>query len=287
MASGPLVVIAGQTASGKTALAIRLAQSFNGEIVCADSRTVYRYMDIGTAKPSKSEQEQISHHLLDIVDPDEKFNAVEMKKIADKAIEDINSRGKTAFLVGGTGLFISAVIYNFRFGPKDDSLRSRLDNLSLSELQEEARKIGISDNDISFDNKRHLARAVERGGMVKDEKRLRDNCLFIGINQETEELKKRMKSRLENMLESGLENEVRRLAEKYGWSAPGMNAICYKEWEGYFAGEQSLEKTKQKLYKDTWHYAKRQKTWFKRDKNIHWVTSGDEAVRLVQQFLIQ
>lgn len=234
----PLVVIVGQTASGKTALALELAQKYNGEIICADSRTIYKEMDIGTAKPSVQEQSLIKHYLLDVVSPDKRFNANNFKRLASKAVKEIDSRGKVPFLVGGTGLYISSLVYDFNFN-------------------------GESDNS------------------------LRDNCLIIGLQLDADELKNRIKKRVDLMIEQGLEEEVRTLANKYGFDAPGMNGICYRQWREYLAGEQSLDELRQKLYTVTWQYARRQKTWFKRDNNIHWITSVDEATRLVQQFLIQ
>lgn len=234
----PLVVILGQTASGKSKMAIELAKQYDGEIICADSRTIYKNMDIGTAKPSKKEQAEIRHHLLDVVNPSERFNASQFKDLANNAIKGIASRNKVPFMVGGTGLYISSVIYDFGFKNETDS-------------------------------------------------ELRDNCLLVGIKLEKDELKARIKARVNEMVEAGLEDEVRSLAMKYGFDAPGINAICYKEWQPYFAGEQSIEELKQKLYTNNWQYAKRQKTWFKRDYNIHWITSVEEASVLVQQFLIQ
>lgn len=233
-----MVVILGQTASGKSEVAMKLAEKFDGEIICADSRTIYKGMDLGTAKPSKTDREKIRHHLLDMVNPAERFNASQFKKRASEAIEDISSRGKTPFLVGGTGLYISSLVYNFGFEKDNDN-------------------------------------------------RLRDNCLLLGLKLEKDELKRRIKSRVDAMIEHGLEAEVRNLAAKYGFDAPGMNAICYKEWQGYFAGEQSIDELRQKLYTNNWQYARRQNTWFKRDVNIHWLTSVKEASVLVEQFLIQ
>ncbi len=239
MAASPLIVLVGQTASGKSVMAMELAQKYNGEIICADSRTVYKEMDIGTAKPNKAERAEIKHHLLDAVAPDKRFNANNFKKLAEEAIADITSRGKIPFLVGGTGLYVSSVVYDFGFkGNKDNKLR--------------------------------------------------DNCLMIGLKLGKDELKERIKKRVDAMIDGGgLENEVRVLIDKYGFNVPGMNAICYKEWEGYFDGEQSMDELKQKLYTNNWQYARRQNTWFKRDNNIHWLTSVEKASVLVHQFLIQ
>jgi tRNA dimethylallyltransferase len=269
-------------------MAINLAEKFGGEIICADSRTVYKGMDNGTAKPTRSDQKRIKHHLLDIVNPDEEFNAADMKKLAAEAIKEIAERGKIPFLVGGTGLYINGVIYDFRFGNKKDPIiRKKLEKMTGERLQKRAIELGIRENEINFKNRRHLLRAVERGGIIKSGKRLRKNCLLIGVDIEQNELKARIKKRVDRMLDTGLEEEVRILATRYGFDAPGMSAICYKEWQDYFAGEQSLKELKENLCKNTWQYARRQRTWFKRDGNIRWIISVDEASRVVQQFLIQ
>lgn len=283
----PLIVIVGQTASGKTALALELAKRFNGEIIAADSRTVYRKMDIGTAKPTKKEQELIKHHLLDVVNPNEDFNAAEFKLLANQAISEIYLRGKIPILVGGTGLYIDTLIYDFKLGKVDKELRLKLETMTDSELAAKAKKLGIKEGDINFKNRRHLIRAVERGGAEKTDTKLRDNCLVLGVDVPGEELHQRIKNRINEMLASGLENEVRVLTKELSFDSPGLNTICYKEWQPYFRGEQSLEEVRQNLYKNTWQYARRQKTWFKRNQNIEWITSVNEAVRLVQQFLIQ
>lgn len=287
MAPRPLIVLVGQTAVGKSEMAIKLAETFNGEIICADSRTVYKGMDIGTAKPSKDDMRRVKHYLIDEITPDKKFSASDMKKLANKAIEDIISKNKTPFLVGGTGLYINALVYDFKFGAVNEKLRSELEDLAIEDLQKKAEEIGINSSDIDFLNRRHLARAIERGNVPKDDNKIRKNCLMLGIDINQDELKKRIKARIEKMIQNGLENEVRTLAGKYGFDAPGMDAICYKEWQTFFKNEQSLDELKQKLYKDNWQYAKRQKTWFKKDTNIQWITSVDEASVLVQQFLIQ
>lgn len=238
MAAPKLIVIAGQTASGKSAMALELAKKLNGEIICADSRTIYKQMDIGTAKPDKNEQAQVRHHLIDVIEPDKRFSANDFKKLANKSIEEIASRGKIPILTGGTGLYINSVIYDFGFNGKTDN-------------------------------------------------KLRENCLVIGLKLDKDTLRQRIKDRVDTMIQAGLETEVRALADKYGFSAPGMNAICYKEWQPFFAGEQTIYDVKQQLYKNNWQYARRQNTWFKRDENIRWITSVDEASVLAQQFLIQ
>lgn len=283
-----IVVIVGQTASGKSDVAMNLAQKHNGEIICLDSRTVYKGMDIGTSKPSKIDQADIRHHLLDVVSPDEQFSVADAKRLCNQTIKDISDRGKIPFLVGGTGLYINSIVYDFQLGNKRQPLlRDKLEKLPIEDLQRQARELQITEKDVNFQNKRHLARSIERGGVIKSDTKLRKNCLMIGLDVDQDDLKSRIKDRINKMINDGLEKEVRTLEKKYGFDAAGMNSIGYKEWKEYFAGEQSIEDLKQKLYKNTWQYARRQKTWFKRDKNIHRTTSVNDASRVVEQFLIQ
>ena len=284
----PLIVIVGQTASGKSDLAVDLAVKFNGEIICVDSRTIYKGMDIGTSKPDLDLQKKVPHHLLDIVHPDEEFTAADMKIRANQSIKNIEMTGKVPFLVGGTGLYINSIIYDFKFGArKDKKTRQKLESLTDAQLASQAKNMGIRQKDVNFLNRRHLIRAIERGGMIKDASKLRQDCIVIGIEIDSNILKTRISERIDQMIDLGLEDEAKNLAEKYGFDVPGMNAIGYKEWKAYFEGEQSIDDVRQSMYKNTWQYARRQKTWFKRDKNINWITSVDEAVRLVEQFLIQ
>ncbi|HEX5797586.1 MAG TPA: tRNA (adenosine(37)-N6)-dimethylallyltransferase MiaA, partial [Candidatus Saccharimonadales bacterium] len=285
MKKTPLVVVVGATASGKSEMVLELAEKFNGEIICADSRTIYKGMDIGTAKPSSEDRLKIKHHLLDIVAPDEEFNAAEFKRLANRTIEEIKGRGKIPFLAGGTGLYISGVVYDYGFGDKKDPLiRTRLEKETTEDLKKKAKKLALTEDDINFKNRRHLIRAIERGGIIKGDDKLRDNCLILGIDIGQDELKSRIRKRIDRMIKSGLEKEVRKLVSMYSFNAAGMDAICYKEWQSYFAGEQSLAELKEEMYKNTWQYARRQKTWFRRDKNIRWATSSDEASVLVYQF---
>lgn len=245
-------------------------------------------MDIGTSKPDLDLQKKVPHHLLDIVSPNEEFTAADMKIRANQSIKNIEMTGKAPFLVGGTGLYINSIIYDFKFGPKKDKkTREKLESLTDAELNKQANILNIDQKDVNFLNRRHLIRAIERGGVIKDKPELRQNCIVIGIEIDSEILKTHISERIDQMIDLGLEGEVKSLAEKYGFDAPGMNTIGYKEWKAYFEGEQSIDHVKQNMYKNTWQYARRQKTWFKRDDNINWITSGDDAVRLVEQFLIQ
>jgi tRNA dimethylallyltransferase len=286
--SQPLVVIVGQTASGKSDLAIKIAKKYNGEVICADSRTIYKGMDIGTAKPSLMDRGLIRHYLLDIIEPDQTYSASDFKNQAASCLKDIHSRSKLPIITGGTGLYINSLIYDFDFGrPPDPLKRKKLQSLSMTLLQRKAEELGITEEQINFKNKRHLVRAIENGGIKRSKKQLRENTLLVGLRLDDKHLKQRISSRIERMIDIGLEAEVRTLSEKYGWNAPGLNTIAYKEWRGYFNGKLNINDVKENMFKNNWQYARRQKTWFKKDVNIHWFTSGEPLIRQVDQFLIQ
>ncbi len=281
----PLVVILGQTASGKSALAMRLAGMFNGEIIAADSRTIYKGMDIGTAKPDAVDRQIIRHHLLDIVRPDEPFTVAEFQARANAAISDITIRGKLPFLVGGSGLYIDAVIYGFSFrAPGEESQRKELQTLNVSELQGLLEEEGI-DLPENKDNPRHLIRALETRGELPTRSPLRPHTLVIGLMKDRDELQARISDRVDEMISNGFVDEVKHLSEQYGWDAPALQAPGYKAFRMYLAGQATLESAKQQFIQYDLQYAKRQKTWFKRNKDIIWISNAEEAVDLVTTFL--
>lgn len=266
---------------------MELARKYNGEIICADSRTVYKGMDIGTAKPNKTEQAEIPHHLLDIITPDQPFSAAKFKKISQVATHSIYGRGKLAIMVGGTGLYVDGVIFDFAFlPPVEPDEREHLYGLTIEELQAKITRLGIAMPKNS-QNKRHLVRAVETNGAVAVKKGLRANTLIIGLEVERAELEKRIGERTSRMIQAGLEQEVERLADTYGWEAPGLSAVGYREWRAYFAGSQGLEETVAQIQTNTLHYAKRQRTWFRRNPHIQWVKNGAGAEQLLKYFLQQ
>jgi tRNA dimethylallyltransferase len=269
-----LLVIVGETASGKSALALRLAQQFNGEIICADSWTVRRGLDIGTAKPSLAEQALVPHHLLDIVEPDEEFTAAVFKRLAQAAITDIAARGKLPIMVGGTGLYIDGVLYDFGFLEAGDrQARTQLNDLSMAELLRKIHDLQLDTQSVDIRNKRRLIRLIETNGAVPTRQQLRANTLVIGIKTERSVLQQRITSRVDAMLAAGLEAEVQALAGRYGWDSEGLKGVGYAQWKDYFAGTESLTETRQKIIKASQDLAKRQRTWFKRDKSIQWFTA--------------
>ncbi len=279
-------MIVGETASGKSALAIELAKKFNGEIISADSWTVYKGFDIGTAKPTAEERRRVPHHLLDIADPAEGFNAALYKKLVLKAVEDIDRRGKLPIMAGGTSLYIDSVIFDYSFlPPGKPGERQRLHSLTLPELLKIANESGLDTRSIDNRNKRRVIRLIENQGLLPSRKNIRPNTLVIGLEVSREELKKGIEKRVAKMIHRGLEPEVDSLAKKYGWQIEPMKGIGYREFREYLEGSQTLEETKARIIKSTLDLAKRQRTWFKRNKSIHWVSKQSEAVELTTTFL--
>lgn len=269
----PLLVIVGETASGKSQLAIQLAKRLNGELICADSWTVRREVDIGTAKPNQKDRQQVVHHLLDIVGPDEDFTAAVFKRHAKQAINDIATRGKLPIMVGGTGLYIDGVIYDYGFLPAGDrAARQELNQLSNQQLIDriKAASLNIPDT-VDTGNKRRLIRLLEtKGQQPTKQHSIRPNTLIIGIRTDRQELEQRIIERVDGMIEQGLEQEVAQLANKYGWDCEALKGVGYAQWKGYFLGTESRDEVRQMIIKATKDLAKRQRTWFKRNKSIHW-----------------
>ena len=276
----PLIVIVGQTASGKTRLAIEVALRCNGEIICADSMTIYRNMNIGTAKPSTEEQERVKHHLLDIVDPNEKFTVHDFKVRAQKTIQDIIDRGKVPILVGGSGLYIDAVLYDYQFRPSVPlSIREKYEKYSVEELQAELIERGIPMPENSV-NKRYLIRSAEVGSLAPAERKMRPNTYIFGINIDPSEQKVRSKLRLEEMLAQGLVDEVRALGDLYGWDIAPMQAPSYRSFHGFIMNEYEMGEAKEKCLQYEAQIAKKQRTWFKRNKSIQWYSDPSKIVEI-------
>ncbi len=289
-----LIVILGPTASGKTKLAIDLAKQFDGEIVSADSRQVYKEMNIGTNKPTKREIKSVPHHLIDIIKPNQEFNVALYKDLALKTIQEIQARNKLPFLVGGTGLYISAVVENIDFPriPANKKLRKKLEKKTEKELFSLYRKLDPEGSKfIEKENKRRLIRAIEvckATGKSFWQQRKKDEPLFnvleIGIKTDKKILQERIQKRIKKMIKKGLEKEVRKLFKQYK-NIPSLDTIGYKEWKEYFEGKINKEAAIEKIIANTKRYAKRQMTWFKKDKKIKWIKNKKEAERLIRNFL--
>ena len=286
MTNGPHIVIVGETASGKSALALELAQKFNGEIICADAMTVYKGFDVGTAKPSQQEQSLVPHHLLDVTTAAEGYSAPQFKRAALIVTEDIQRRGRIPILVGGTGLYVDSILYDYSFlQPSSEEQRAFLNDMSLTELIELATKNGLPIDSVDIRNKRRVIRLIENNGAMPERSELRKNTLVLGITQTKDGLEERIAQRVDVMIRQGLEQEVAKLSAQYGWDVEPMKAIGYREWQDYFNGTQTLELTVERIISGTKRLAKKQRTWFKRNNSIHWVSNRDEAVATTTTFL--
>lgn len=267
----PLIVIVGPTASGKTGLAIKLARRFNGEIICADSRTLYKGMDIGTAKPTLDERQGVPHWGLDLVEPGESFNVAMFKEYTEKKIAEIRSRGHIPFLVGGTGLYVDAVIFDYKFNQgSNQSLRSSLSELSLSELQLYCHKNNIALPENSL-NKRYIIRAIEQKG-INQQRRSEpiSTSIIVGISTDRTTLRTRISDRTEQLFTNGVVEESIKLGKKYGWDSEAMTGNIYPLVHRYSKGELSLQEVKDKFTTLDWRLAKRQLTWLRRNQYIRW-----------------
>lgn len=272
----PLIVIAGPTASGKTDLAIQLAKEYRGEIICADSRTIYKGMDIGTAKPTKKEREAVPHWGLDLVEPGEYFSAADFKRYADKKIVEIRARGNIPFLVGGTGLYVDSVVFDYIFGPRaDETKRAKLEKYSINELQKYCKNNNIILPENSK-NKRYLIRAIEQSSSPpRSKKTPKANTVIVGIATEKDELRRRIEYRAEHLFENGMIEEAMGLGEKYGWKSEAMTANIYRLTKHYLDGELSEDELRTAFVVSDWRLAKRQCTWLKRNSFIHWAPLSD------------
>lgn len=286
IAANPLVVVVGETASGKSRIGMQLAERFGGEIIAADAWTVYEYFNIGTAKPSSQDRKRVNHHLVDVFKPTGHCNAAEYKQLAIQAVNEVSSRGKLPILVGGTGLYVDSVLFDYQFRSRADTdTRNVLNTMTNDQLLAEVIGLGLPTEDIDTANNRRLIRLIESRGVKAEKSPLRKNTLILGQALPREELKTRVTRRVEAMFASGLELEVNKLVKQYGWDVSPMQAIGYREFQAYFEESQTLDETKALIIRNTMHLAKKQRTWFKRNKSIHWVDSDKEAVALVTTFL--
>jgi tRNA dimethylallyltransferase len=268
----PLVIIVGPTASGKTKVAIELAEEFGGEIICADSRTIYRGMDIGTAKPTVEEQAQVPHWGIDLVEPDERFTVADFKQYAEQKIEEIRLRGHVPFLVGGTGMYVDAVLFDYEFGGAVDvALRDELNRMSLDELTEYCIKHNVKLPE-NAKNKQYVVRAIERKDInVKRRSVPINNSIIVGIATDKFILDERIAHRTEQLFEDGVVEEAIRLGKKYGWENSAFTGNVYQVIKSHLLGEYSEEEMKDKNTTLDRQLAKRQRTWFKRNAYIRWL----------------
>jgi len=277
----PLVVIVGPTASGKTSLAIDLAEKFGGEIICADSRSIYKGADIGTAKATSSDRSRVPHWGLDLVEPSDYFSVVDFKKYAEQKIDEIRSRGHVPFLVGGTGLYIDAVIFDYQFGKEVDvDERTTLNKMTIDELHDYCKKnnIPLPENK---QNKRYVIRAIEKKDtkVSKKSEPIR-NTIIVGITTDKVLLRNQIDKRVEQMLETGVVEEAKILGKKYGWNSEALKSNAYRIIGSHLLGDIKYDDIKIKNSTLDWRLAKRQLTWLKRNPYIKWL-SFDEARKFI------
>lgn len=268
----PLIVIAGPTASGKSGVAIELALEYGGEIICADSRTIYKGMDIGTAKPSKPDQAKVPHWGLDLVAPNEPFSAADFKRYAVQKIAEIRGRGHVPFLVGGTGLYIDSIVFDYQFGPPADlEKRAKLERMSLDELHKYCiqNNIRLPQNE---QNKRYVIRAIEQKS-ISNKRSVTpiDNCIIVGITTENEQLRERIHTRSEQLYDDGVALEAKTLGDMYGWESEAMTANIYRLSRAYLNNEITQQEFKKRNEIADWQLAKRQMTWLKRNQFLTWL----------------
>ena len=288
-----VIVICGPTASGKTALSIELAKQINGEIISADSMQIYKYMDIGSAKPTTEEMQGIKHYMLDFVEPDKRYSVAEYKLEAEKCIEEILSKNKVPIIAGGTGLYIDSLIYGIEFSDIkiDEEYRNSLEKLCEEKGLETLYNMAVNIDSkametISKNDKKRIMRVLEiyhETGKTKTQQELESrknelkyNYKVYAINWDREKLYQRINKRVDIMIENGLIDEVRKLLTNYKNMPTAIQGLGYKEIKLYLDGEITKEEAIEKIKMETRRYAKRQFTWFRKNKQTIWVDGEND-----------
>ena len=265
--------IVGPTASGKSALSIELAKNLGAEIICADSQTLRRGMDIGTAKPTPKERQMIVHHMLDCIDPYEDYNLSMFLRDSRKILQDIHARGKRAIVVGGTGLYTDALYFNFEL---PDISANHIEGMTVEELRDHILKIGLAVPKNSS-NPRHLINTIKRNGKVGVKGKPIAGSLIIGINPGREMLIDRINARVDAMFENGFIDEVKAVLSEYGEPPDDFDAIGYRIAYRYIKNEIDIDEAKALFKIADRQYAKRQMSWYKRNEDIVWFSSPEDA----------
>jgi len=275
-ADKPVVVIVGPTASGKTRVAISLAKKIRGEIICADSRTVYRHMNIGTAKPMPQEQQGVIHWGLDLTSPNERYNAAQFQAYARTKIQEIHARGNVPIVVGGTGLYVDALIFDYNFPtPPSEKQRSAFESMQTEELYLYCVKHNIELPEQNKNNRR-LERAT-RTSTTSDQRSSppKDTIIVVGIATNKQVIEQRIARRTEQMFDDGVVEEARMLGKKYGWNVEAMKSNVYRIIKTYLDGTIDLRAAKEKNTITDRQLVKRQMTWFRRNPHIVWVRDDE------------
>lgn len=288
MVKDKIIVICGPTASGKTSLGINLANKINGEIISADSMQIYKDFSIGSSKPTEEERRQAPHHLIDFVDADKRYSVADYKEDCQKAIEDILSRGKVPIIVGGTGLYIDAIIYNIKYLQinTDYTYRKELEDIPLEDLYKRAMEIDPKAMEkISSNDRKRISRILEIYHLTGNNKteleaesigeEIYDFRTFV-LNWPREILYERVNSRVDKMIEQGLVDEVKGVFKKYKDLPTSMQALGYKEIKLYLDGIITLDEAIELIKTESRHYAKRQLTWFRKYEDAIWLEGGND-----------
>ncbi len=273
-----ILFIVGATATGKSDLALRVAERLGGEIICADSQTIRRGLDIGTAKPSKEQQKRVKHYLIDIVEPYERFSVAEFQQCARQAISEIQVKGKLPIVVGGSGLYVDALFYDYDLSEQEDNqvLRGKLESMTVAELQQyiESQRWPMPENS---QNPRHLIGTILRGGKRAQNDVPIIGAQIVGINRTDEDLKARIAKRIQTMFEQGLVDEVQSVLRTFGPPPKKFDALCYPIISRYLCGELTLDEAINVLNRSDWQYVRKQRAWFKRNPYIVWFTDENMA----------
>lgn len=283
IANPSLIGVVGPTGAGKSRLSLRLAQDLPGEIIAADSRTVYRGLDIGTAKPTSSDRRRIPHHLLDVVGPGQSLNVAEFQVLAKAAREDINNRGLWALLVGGSGLYVDSLLWGYQFQsqPVDQEQRRALNELTVAQLQQLIDSRGLVRPE-NWTNRRYLVRTLERGEASHPPPRLVEGVLVVGINPPAETLKTNLSRRWEEMLAAGIIDEAKWAWQKYDSGCEALKSNIYRSLQPYLTGQVSLDQARDDFLRRDWGLAKRQLTWWRRRPEIKWFSDPEALVDQVK-----
>ena len=283
-----LLAIVGQTASGKSALALQIAQKLPAEIIAADSKTIYKGLDIGTAKPLPAEQKLIKHHLLDLVAPNVAFNVVQFQALARRALAEIRARAKLPILVGGSGLYIDSILLDYEFAASEGRKLEwhYWDGLSIEDLQTEIKRRHLKMPQ-NFLNRRYLVRTLERGQAVfsRNANGWSEDILVIGLKLERADLEIRIRQRLESMLTAGLLDEARGVFDNVMPQSEAAKSTTYAALWPYFEGRINLEEALEDCVKRDLALAKKQLTWFKRHQQVRWFANSREAESYICQKL--
>ena len=288
-----LIVILGQTATGKTELAVKLAAKFKAEIISADSRQIYKDMQIGTGQDLKK-YKHIPYHLINLIPPNQQFSLAEYQKKCLQKIKQVQARGKLPFLVGGTGLYISAVVDNYQIPAvkPDPRIKAKLAKLNKKDKIKMLKKLdNAALNFVDIDNPRRLERALEvcLSGQKFSESRKKNKSIFnilqIGIKKPRQKLNSLIDQRVNKMIKQGLINETKKIIKKYGLKSIPLQTIGYAEIIDYLNKKTTLSEAVELIKIHTHQLAKRQMAWFKRDKHINWITNYNQAEKLISNFL--